>query len=122
MPADYARARRSSDVWRRDVGMGVGHVETRPKLVPCLSRCPMPHTPEWLCGFAKEVSLGSGKSLHTFALLWPSSREITSAHSPGYRRFMGKQGLQMAAAPSDGFGAIWCAWGYGRTVQPKTGI
>src|SRR5437764_1136668 len=25
----------------------------------------------------------------------------------------------MAKAPDDGFGAIWCAWGYGRTVQPQ---
>ena len=25
----------------------------------------------------------------------------------------------MAAAPNDGFGAIWCAWGYGRKVQPQ---
>jgi alpha-galactosidase len=32
---------------------------------------------------------------------------------------MMKQGFQMAAAPEDGFGAIWCAWGYGRSVQPK---
>ena len=25
----------------------------------------------------------------------------------------------MAAAPNDGFGAIWCAWGYGRNFKPQ---
>ena len=25
----------------------------------------------------------------------------------------------MATAPDDAFGAIWCAWGYGRKVQPQ---
>ena len=25
----------------------------------------------------------------------------------------------MATAPDDAFGTIWCAWGYGRKVQPQ---
>jgi alpha-galactosidase len=32
---------------------------------------------------------------------------------------MMKQGFQMAKAPDEAFGAIWCAWGYGRSVQPQ---
>jgi len=36
-----------------------------------------------------------------------------------YRGFMSKQGFQMAAAPEDAFGAIWCAWGYGRNFKPQ---
>ena len=36
-----------------------------------------------------------------------------------YRRFMIKQGFKMASAPDSAFGAIWCAWGYGRSVQPQ---
>ena len=36
-----------------------------------------------------------------------------------YRRFMLKQGFQMAKAPDSAFGAIWCAWGYGRDFKPQ---
>jgi alpha-galactosidase len=36
-----------------------------------------------------------------------------------YRRFMQAQGLRPAQPPTDGDGAIWCAWGYGRTVRPQ---
>jgi alpha-galactosidase len=36
-----------------------------------------------------------------------------------YRRFMLSQGLRPATPPTDAQGAIWCAWGYGRTVRPQ---
>jgi len=36
-----------------------------------------------------------------------------------YRHFMMAQGLRPATPPTDGKGAIWCAWGYGRTVPPQ---
>jgi len=36
-----------------------------------------------------------------------------------YRRLMVRQGFQMASAPDSAFGPIWCAWGYGRSVQLK---
>ena len=67
----------------------------------------------------RVVSLASGESFHTF-------RTFVSVHQGDYfrtlaeyRRFMMKQGFQMASAPDDAFGAIWCAYGYGRAVQPK---
>jgi alpha-galactosidase len=65
------------------------------------------------------VALSPGESFHTL-------RTFVSVHQgdyfrtlAAYRRFMMKQGFQMATAPDDAFGAIWCAWGYGRSVQPK---
>ena len=30
-----------------------------------------------------------------------------------------KAGFQMAKAPDSAFGAIWCAWGYGRNFKPQ---
>ena len=29
------------------------------------------------------------------------------------------QGIKLPEAPKDAFEPIWCAWGYGRTMQPK---
>jgi len=69
--------------------------------------------------YKKDISLNPGESFHTF-------RTFVSVHQKDYfrtlieyRRFMSKQGFQMATAPDEAFGPIWCAWGYGRTVQPK---
>jgi alpha-galactosidase len=117
--SDYGGGTPIVDVWRRDVGMGVGHVETRPKLVSLPVSMPDAAHARMAVRFAKEVSLGSGESLHTFRTFVAVQQGDYFRTLAGYRRFMGKRGLQMAAAPSDGFGAIWCAWGYGRTVQPK---
>jgi alpha-galactosidase len=69
--------------------------------------------------FAKARSLDSGESFHTFRTFVAVHQGDYFRTLTDYRRFMTKQGFHMAAAPEDGFGAIWCAWGYGRTVQPK---
>ena len=37
----------------------------------------------------------------------------------GTLRITTRQGFQMASAPDSAFGAIWCAWGYGRSVKLK---
>ena len=36
-----------------------------------------------------------------------------------YRGVMVAQGVHFEAAPESAFGPIWCAWGYGRKIQPS---
>jgi alpha-galactosidase len=117
--SDYGGGTPVVDVWRRDVGIAVGHVETRPKLVSLPVSMPDAAHATLAIRFTKGRSLGPGESFHTF-------RTFTAVHQgdyyralTDYRRFMTKQGFQMATAPDDAFGAIWCAWGYGRSVEPK---
>jgi alpha-galactosidase len=117
--SDYGGGTPILDVWRRDVGMAVGHVEPRPKLVSLLVSMPDAAHAKIAVRFTKAISLKPGENFHTF-------RTFVSVHQgdyfrtlADYRRFMMKQGFQMATAPDDAFGAIWCAWGYGRTVQPQ---
>jgi hypothetical protein len=69
--------------------------------------------------FSKAISLSPGESFHTFRTFVAVHQGDYFRTLTDYRRFMMKQGFQMAKAPDDGFGAIWCAWGYGRTVQPQ---
>jgi len=69
--------------------------------------------------FTKAISLSPGESFHTFRTFVAVHQGDYFRTLTSYRRFMMKQGFQMATAPVDGFGAIWCAWGYGRSVQPK---
>jgi alpha-galactosidase len=117
--SDYGGGTPVVDVWRRDVGMAVGHVETRPKLVSLPVSMPDPAHARISVLFAKEIPLSPGESFHTFRTFVAVHQGDYFRALTDYRRFMMKQGFQMATAPTDGFGAIWCAWGYGRSVQPK---
>jgi alpha-galactosidase len=117
--SDYGGGTPILDVWRRDVGMAVGHVEPRPKLVSLPVSMPDPAHARIAVRFNKAITLGSGESFHTF-------RTFVAVHQgdyfwtlADYRRFMMKQGFHPATAPDDAFGGIWCAWGYGRSVQPQ---
>jgi alpha-galactosidase len=117
--SDYGGGTPILDVWRRDVGIAVGHVEPRPKLVSLPVSMPDAVHAKIAVRFTKAISLSPDESFHTF-------RTFVSVHQGDYfrtlaeyRRFMIKQGFQMATAPDDAFGAIWCAWGYGRSVQPQ---
>ena len=117
--SDYGGGTPIVDVWRRDVGIAIGHVERRPRLVSLPVSMPDPAQAKIAVRFVKNIVLNPGESFHTF-------RTFVSVHQgdyfrtlTDYRRFMMKQGFQMAAAPDDAFGAIWCAWGYGRSVQPQ---
>jgi alpha-galactosidase len=117
--SDYGGGTPIVDVWRRDAGMAVGHVETRPKLVSLPVSMPDSGHATMAVRFTRRSSLGPGESLQTFRTFVAVHQGDYFRTLVDYRRFMMKQGFQMASAPTDGFGPIWCAWGYGRSVQPK---
>ena len=117
--SDYGGGTPIVDVWRRDVGMAVGHVEPRPKLVSLPVTMPDPAHASMAVRFTKAISLRAGESFHTFRTFVAVHRGDYFRTLADYRRFMMKQGFQTATAPEDAFGAIWCAWGYGRSVQPQ---
>jgi alpha-galactosidase len=117
--SDYGGGTPILDVWRRDVGMAVGHVEPRPKLVSLPVSMPDAEHAKIAVRFTKAISLKPGETFHTFRTFVAVHQGDYFRTLTDYRRFMMKQGFQMAAAPDDAYGAIWCAWGYGRTVQPQ---
>jgi len=115
--SDYGGGTPIVDVWRRDVGIGVGHVEPRPRLVSLPVSMPNARQARVSVQYRHARSLEPGESFHTF-------RTFVTVHTGDYfetlltyRRFMLKQGFQMAKAPDSAFGAIWCAWGYGRDFK-----
>jgi alpha-galactosidase len=117
--SDYGGGTPVIDVWRRDVGIGVGHVEPRPRLVSLPVSMPNARQARVGVQYRRDQSLQAGESFHTF-------RTFVTVHDRDYfqtlltyRRFMSKQGFQMATAPESAFGAIWCAWGYGRNFKPQ---
>jgi alpha-galactosidase len=117
--SDYGGGTPIIDVWRRDVGIGVGLVEPRPRLISLPVSMPNAQQAQVSVRYRRDLSLLPGESFHTF-------RSFVAVHEGDYfqtlltyRRFMSKQGFRMAKAPESAFGAIWCAWGYGRNFKPQ---
>jgi alpha-galactosidase len=116
---DYGGGTPVLDIWRRDVGIAIGHVELRPKLVSLPVSMPDSNHAKIAVELERTIVLQPGENFHTL-------RTFVSVHQGDYfrtlveyRRFMLAQGLRPATPPTDGKGAIWCAWGYGRTFRPQ---
>ncbi len=117
--SDYGGGTPIVDVWRKDVGLAVGHIEPGPRLISLpVSMTDAAHA-RVAVRSSHQQTLDPGESFHTL-------RTFVSVHQGDYyrtlveyRRLMMRQGFQMASAPDSAFGPIWCAWGYGRKVQLK---
>ncbi|MGC2475161.1 MAG: glycoside hydrolase family 36 protein [Candidatus Sulfotelmatobacter sp.] len=117
--SDYGGGTPIVDVWRKDVGLGVGLVEPGPRLVSLPVSMPNAHQARVSVQYRHERSLEPGETLQTY-------RTFVAVHQGDYfqtlltyRGYMSKLGFHMASAPDDAFGAIWCAWGYGRNFKPQ---
>jgi alpha-galactosidase len=117
--SDYGGGTPVIDVWRRDVGIAVGHVELRPKLVSLPVSMPDANHARIAVEYEKKMMLKPGESFHTFRTFVAIHLGDYFRTLQEYRRFMMAQGLRPAEPPADGKDAIWCAWGYGRTVRPQ---
>ena len=117
--SDYGGGTPIVDVWRKDVGVAVGEIEPGPRLVSLPVSMPDASHARVAVRANHDRTLEPGESFHTL-------RTFVSVHQGDYfrtlaeyRRLMVRQGFQMASAPDSAFGPIWCAWGYGRSVQLK---
>jgi len=117
--SDYGGGTPIIDVWRRDVGIGIGHIEPGPRLVSLPVSMPDAAHANLAVTYKHARTLDTGETLHTFRTFVNVHQDDYFATLVTYRRLMAKQGFQMASPPEGAFGAIWCAWGYGRTVQLK---
>jgi alpha-galactosidase len=111
--SDYGGGTPVVDVWRRDFGLAVGHVETVPKLVAL----PLTMT-EGGARVAVEcdqaVTLQPGESFSTFQTFLAVHRGDYFATLDAYRRLLAERGIAQAKVPAAAYEPIWCAWGYER--------
>jgi len=117
--SDYGGGTPIVDLWRGDAGIGVGHLEPRPRLISLPVSMPNARQAQVSVQYRHQQFLSPAETIRTF-------RTFVTVHIGDYfqtlltyRRFMLKQGFQMAKAPDSAFGAIWCAWGYGRDFKPQ---
>jgi len=115
--SDYGGGTPVVDVWHKEAGIGVGHVELSPKLISLPVSMPDPSHATVALSYQRGQTLKPGASLATF-------RTFVSVHQGDYfqtlseyRRLMVKQGIQFTPAPDEAFAPIWCAWGFGRDFK-----
>jgi alpha-galactosidase len=117
--SDYGGGTPILDVWRKDVGIGVGHIEPQPRLIALPVSMPNAGQAQVSVQYRHEQSLLPGESFRAFRTFVAVHKGDYFETLHTYRRFMSKQGFQVAKAPDSGFGAIWCAWGYRRDFTLK---
>ena len=112
--SDYGGGTPVADVWRRDAGLAVGHIEMVPKLVslPVAVSKDGSATVGVTSKDARELQPGETmKTLRTFVAVHQGDYFQALRR---YRELMVKQGVAFTEAPEDAFAPLWCAWGYGR--------
>jgi alpha-galactosidase len=116
--SDYGGGTPVVDVWRRDVGIAVGHVELVPKQVALPIRRVGNGNVSIAVTGEREVRLAKGESFETPRTFVAVHRGDFFATLREYSNVMQAQGLELASAPKGAFDPIWCAWGYGRKFMP----
>ncbi len=116
--SDYGGGTPLVDVWRRDIGIAVGHIELVPKQVSLPVQ--RQRSGKATLGLVAErhVTLAPGESTVTLRSFVAVHRGDHFDSLRAYSEVMQAQGLKLAQAPKEAFDPIWCAWGYGRTFTP----
>ena len=117
--SDYGGGTPVIDVWRRDIGLAIGHVELTPKLVSLPVRRKGRGNAELALRAQRTFTLAPGASFDTARTFVSVHRGDHFATLRAYATLMQHQGLKIPAAPQDAFEPIWCAWGYGREFTPQ---
>src|SRR5262249_51350008 len=115
---DYGGGTPVADVWLRDVGMAVVHVELVPKLVSLPVAMSAATEATLAVRERRERTLAPGESFDTLRTFVAVHRGDHYRVLADYRELMARQGLVLPKAPAAAYEPIWCAWGYGRDFTP----
>jgi alpha-galactosidase len=111
--SDYGGGTPIVDVWHRDGGLAVGHVETAPRRVSLPVEGQRGAVRVAVCGREKRYLKREEKfdTPETFVAVHDGDY---FAALNRYRLLMSERGMTPAAPPAQAYDAIWCAWGYER--------
>jgi alpha-galactosidase len=112
--SDYGGGIPVSDVWRKDTGIAVGHVEMVPKLVSLPVE--MEDSRGAFLRVTEEVNreLDTGESITTLQTFVSVHKGDCFGTLAEYRELMVKRGITFDPPQETAYEPIWCAWGYGR--------
>jgi alpha-galactosidase len=111
--ADYGGGTPVVDVWRRDIGLAVGHVEAQPRLLSLPLRV-SPTEARLAVECDTELTLAPGESFTTPDTFVTVHRGDYYATLVRYREFMAERGLRAPVPHAGCYEPVWCAWGYER--------
>lgn len=116
---DYGGGTPVSDVWRRDAGIAVGHIELVPKLVSLPVTMSDTAHATLAVSYAVKRTLQPGETLETLRTFVTVHHGDYFAALREYRKIMMAQEVRFPQAPAQAFEPIWCAWGYRRGFKPE---
>jgi alpha-galactosidase len=116
--SDYGGGTPIVDVWRRDFGVAIGHLERTPELISLPVSCRDTGVDLALTNTLERV-LAPGEQLSTHETFVATHSGDYFAVLDAYRRIMAERGVESPRPPKAAYEPIWCAWGYERncTVQ-----
>lgn len=122
--SDYGSGTPITDLWQKDLGIAVGHIETTPKLVSLpvsfkaenTNQADMPLVQKVDIGveYERTVVLAPNDTLTTFNTFVNVHQGDYYQTLITYRSVMAQQGLKSPEFPDTSYEPIWCAWGYER--------
>ncbi len=116
---DYGGGTPVADVWRRDIGIAVGHLEHAPKLVSLPVAMPDATHANLALTMATNTVLKPKATLDTFNTFVAVHQRDYFQSFQDYSAVMQRRIGKFIPAPDSAFGPIWCAWGYGKTFTPS---
>lgn len=111
--SDYGGGTPVVDVWRRDVGLAIGHLDRTTRLVSLPVRAVGDEVDLAMRGDATH-ELAPGASLTTPLGFVAVHAGDCFVPLDRYRRLMAAQGLAAPEPPASAYDGVWCAWGYER--------
>lgn len=113
--SDYGGGTPVTDVWRKDAGIAVGHIEAVPKLVSLPVQTDDAGQKATIgVHYAQDTVIAPQDTLITF-------KTFVTVHQGDYfqalqqfSRLMQQNGLAFVPSEEAAFEPIWCAWGYER--------
>jgi len=120
--SDYGGGTPVVDIWRRDAGLAVGHLELTPKLVS-LPVAVGSAGAQLHIELEKPTALDPGQGLQTLQTFVGVHRGDYYRTLVAYRALLAERGLTAPRIPDTSYEPIWCAWGYERnfTVEQIVG-
>jgi len=120
--SDYGGGIPVSDLWRRDGGLAVGHLEMFPQEVS------LPVDYDAYSGFADigiKKSMGTpelllaGDTLHTLQTFVSLHRGDYFESLERFSQLMQAKGIRFAESEEAAFESVWCGWGYERLFTTR---
>jgi len=112
--SDYGGGTPIVDLWRKEAGIAVGHLELAPKLVSFPVLRGQTGDATLAMQFTQRVTLEHDQSIETFRGFVAVHRGDYFRTLRDYQHVMVRQGVTLPTSPPSAFEPIWCAWGYGR--------